>query len=265
MVRSFGVDGSMLLEPSKIEALLVPQLKPATTLLFEKLMFILEELKPTAYRQSQSSPQRHSRDTLSIHGQLMKTIRNGRDFVKEKNMVLWNTEDLLGFLGAVGLDRFRGAVERTACDGLIMLYVVPDRRKLLRMSRFCEGKELQEIVYISQLMLAQSFMAREVDECEDVEEVELSPHEHSEIVFNMRRVQSYESLAEDAEDYMLVQSMESAYEQNDFIMTEDADNASILETIEPEKEDEERERQGEREKWEGRVRRVSDKQIDKDK
>ena len=160
MVRSFGVDGSMLLEPSKIEALLVPQLKPATTLLFEKLMFILEELKPTAYRQSQSSPQRHSRDTLSIHGQLMKTIRNGRDFVKEKNMVLWNTEDLLGFLGAVGLDRFRGAVERTACDGLIMLYVVPDRRKLLRMSRFCEGKELQEIVYISQLMLAQSFMAR---------------------------------------------------------------------------------------------------------
>ena len=70
-----------------------------------------------------------------------------------------------------------------------------------------------------------------------MEEIELSPHEHSEIVFNMRRVQSYESLAEDAEDYMLVQSMESAYEQNDFIMTEDADNASILEAIEPEKED----------------------------
>lgn len=38
---------------------------------------------------------------------------------------------------------------------------------------------------------------------------------------------------------MIAQSMESAYEQNDFIMTEDVDNASILETNEVSDRDEE--------------------------
>jgi hypothetical protein len=54
-------------------------------------MFILEELKPTEYRKSDFTMQRHSRDTLSIPGNLMKAFRMGIDAIAKKNMVLWST------------------------------------------------------------------------------------------------------------------------------------------------------------------------------
>lgn len=66
----------------------------------------------------------------------MKTIKNAKDFVKEKNMVLWTTEDIVVFLNAGGMGRFTEMIEKTCCDGILMLYVIPDRRKMLRMSKF---------------------------------------------------------------------------------------------------------------------------------
>lgn len=137
---------------------------------------MLEELKPTQYRQSSIKHQRHSRDTISINGNLMKTIHNAIDSVKEKNMVMWTTEDLLSFLSAGGMGRFKEIIQKTSCDGMIMLYVIPDRRKMLRMSKFFEGRQLQEIVYVSQIMLSQYYMVRIEECCEDIEEIELSPN-----------------------------------------------------------------------------------------
>ena len=67
----------------------------------------------------------------------------GIDAVAEKNMVLWTTKDLVTFLLAVGFTKFRNIVELSSSDGLIMLYVVSDRRKMNRMSKSFEAKQLQ--------------------------------------------------------------------------------------------------------------------------
>lgn len=90
----------------------------------------------------------------------MKVFRLGVDSVKEKSMVLWTAEDLLTFLEAAGFIKFKEIVKQTSSDGLIMLYVVSDRRKMHRMSKCFEAKQLQEIVYISQILLAQYYMAK---------------------------------------------------------------------------------------------------------
>ena len=74
------------------------------------------------------------------------------------------------FLEDIGFSHFKEVIKQTSSDGFTMLYVVPDRRKLTRLANHFSSKELQEIVYISQILLAQSYMVEtEEDEFEEVE------------------------------------------------------------------------------------------------